>query len=237
MSEITNEQQLTAQGEELDDFDVEGHGLKEIALGLSAATIVAGGAGATALAMDNPLPGTTSGARTTVTGVQDDVRDQRAWAERVATGALDRTGEQVGSTVREADRLTTWAGTTVTTTTTPVIEDANQAVAETTDLAEQAVADPVGSTDRAVDNAMKAARDTRDGAVVTAKDTATRTERTVATTVTTAGETAADAAELATSTAGEVHETVDPQASVQMDEEGATVQAGAAGKTVTVSTG
>jgi hypothetical protein len=89
MTDIANEQQLAAQGEELDDFDVEGHGLKEIALGLSAATIVAGGAGATALALDNPLPGTTSGARAAVSGLQADVEEQRAWAERVA----DRAGD------------------------------------------------------------------------------------------------------------------------------------------------
>lgn len=59
---------------EIDEFDVEGHGLREVAMGLSAATAIAGCAGAAALALDNPLPGTTSGARAAAAGVQQDVQ-------------------------------------------------------------------------------------------------------------------------------------------------------------------
>ena len=53
----------------------------------------------------------------------------------------------------------------------------------------------------------------------------------------TAEQTAADAAETALSTAGTAQELVNPQASVHMDDEGVTVQVGAAGTAVTVTTG
>lgn len=69
MSEISN-QNTTAQDEELDDFDVEGLGLKDVAVaaaGLTAAGTIAGGAGAAAMAVDNPVPGTTAGADAVVT--------------------------------------------------------------------------------------------------------------------------------------------------------------------------
>lgn len=248
MTEIVNEEQLTTQGEELDDFDVEGHGLKEIALGLSAATIVAGGAGAAALAMDNPMPGTTSGARQTVAGAQQDVQDRTLWAERVAGDALTTADGTIERTLRSAERTVTFATTTVTTTTAPVLADvdalvdgttevAQRAVADTVDLAEQTVADPIGTTDRAVDAAMVTARDTmvtaratRDAAMATAGQTAD-------TAVKTATTTAKEATDLATTTVGNVQEVLDPEADVQMDDGGATVHVGVAGASVTVSTG
>lgn len=259
MSEISNEDQLTAQGEELDDFDVEGHGLKEIALGLSAASIVAGGVGATALALDNPIPGTTAGVQATVAGAQKDVQSQRDWAERLAGNTAERAGEAAEGALSDVNRLSAWADRTVTTTTTPVTQRvdatvaeatamAEQTIEETTQLAHRVVDDPIGTTDRIVDRTITTVRETRDEAVTTAKDTVVVVEQTAATAVTTAqqtagtavttaGQAAGEAAETALSAAGDVQELVNPQASVHIDEEGATVQAGAAGVTVTISHG
>ena len=248
MSEIANEEQLATQGEELDDFDVEGHGLKEVALGLSAATIVAGGAGAAALAMDNPLPGTTSGAQRVVAGAQHDVENRRLWAERVGADALRTAGDTAGDVTRGADRTVTWAGSTATRTTAPVVAQvdaaaaaaldlADRTVADATGLATETAADPIGTTDRIVDETMVVARDTRDGAAGTANQAVTTAEKAVGDTATTAGQAVGDAAELATTTAGDVQAIADPRADVEMDDEKTTVQAGAAGTTVTVSTG
>lgn len=248
MSEIGNEDQLTAQGQELDDFDVEGHGLKEVAIGLSAASVVATGIGATALALDNPIPGTTAGIQATVAGVQKDVDNQRAYAERLAGGVVEQAGETAGGALRDVDRLSAWADRTVATTTNPMTqrvdaeltaatELAQQTVADTSELAGRALQDPIGTTDRVLDTAVSAAREIRDDALNTTRDAVATAERTVDAGVTTAEQATADVAETALSTVGDVQELVDPRAGATMDEESVTVQVGAAGTTITVSTG
>lgn len=246
MSEIDST--APAQGAELDDFDVEGHGLKEIALGLSAATIVAGGAGATALAMDNPVPGTTSGAHAVIAGASADVESRRVWAQGMTDRMTDRAVGYVTETLRDVQQASDELTTMVTTTTSPVLEDVDATAKDAADLAQEAADDPIGTTDRIVDEAIVAARDARDQAVLTAKDAVATADKTAAAAVKTAEQTAADAlvtaqqkADEATTLAGStvvtVQQTVDPKADVETGEGGTTVQVGAAGVTVTVSTG
>lgn len=89
---------------EIDELDVEGHGLREVAIGLSAATAIAGGAGAAALALDNPLPGTTSGARAAVAGAQQDVQEHADWAVRTAGRCRRRRRRRADPTARPSRR-------------------------------------------------------------------------------------------------------------------------------------
>ena len=235
MTSSTNE-----QAQELDDLDVEGHGLKEVALGLSAATIVAGGAGAASLALDNPLPGTTSGISTAVAGVHGDVDDTLTRTQGVASGAVTTAGTAIDDVERLADRTGSFAISTTTPVADRAISVATGAVGDVTDLAGDVVSDPIGTTDRAVDAALMTARDTRDDAVDTAGTTASTAvriaDRTTTTATGTATDAAGDAASLATSTATEVHSTLDPSVGIQQDDGGTSVSVGAAGTTVTVDT-
>lgn len=259
MSEISNESTAAAQGAELDDFDVEGHGLKEIALGLSAATIVAGGAGATALAMDNPAPGTTRGVHELVRGASGDVRDRAQWATGMAERTNERATTYVADTLRGVQQLTDEVTTIVTTTTSPVLTEVDAKVADATLLAQQAAEDPIGTSDRKLDEAMTLYRDTRDQAVITAKDGVATLDKAAAEGVKTAEQTAKDgvktaeqtandgvkaaadaaagATTLATSTLDSVQKTLDPKVQVETGEGGTTIHAGAAGTSVTVTHG
>jgi hypothetical protein len=223
MSEIPNKSE---QPQELDDFDVEGHGLKEVALGLSAAGIVAGGAGAASLALDNPLPGTTAGVQAAVAGVHSDVDERLTWTQGAAAGAFATAGAAATDVQQLADRTGTFAVSTATTTAQPVVDIATGAVTAATDLAGAAAADPIGTSDRLVDETLQTVRDTRGEAIATATDAVERVEQTASTAVTTVGQTA-DAAVAA----------VDPQVGVESEEGETTVSVSAAGKSVTVQTG
>jgi hypothetical protein len=247
MSEISNGNTVSAQGEELDDFDVEGHGLKEIALGLSAASIVASGAGAAALAMDNPAPGTTSGAQTVVAGVQSDLDERRGWA----VGVGDRAVDFAGSTTQDVQRTTDRTVTVVTTTVTPVTDLANaavsdvsaiagDAVADASDLANRTVANPIGTADRAVDSTMVVARETRDNALITATDAVSKADKAAADAVTLVGETADSGVRTARNTPREAQQIVDqadPSADVQMKDGGVQAEAHVAGTSVSANSG
>lgn len=75
-----------------DEFDVEGHGFKEVAVGLTAAGVMASGAYA-AVNMANVAPGTTGGAGALVAGVQDDVADRTPWLQQTTTAPTEVGGE------------------------------------------------------------------------------------------------------------------------------------------------
>ena len=232
MTSSTNE-----QAQELDDLDVEGHGLKEVALGLSAATIVAGGAGAASLALDNPLPGTTSGISTAVAGVHGDIDDTLTRTQGVSSQTLVTAGAAVDDVQRLADRTGSFAISTTTPVADRAISVATGAVGDVTDLAGDVVSDPIGTTDRVVDAAITTARDTRDNALKTVSSTATTAVDTADRAAATATETAGEATSLATSTATQVHTTLDPSVGIQQNEAGGTsVSVEAAGTTVTVDT-
>jgi hypothetical protein len=222
----------TAQPEELDDFDVEGHGLRELALGsLSAATIVAGTAGV-AMSMDNPLPGTTGGAQAAVAGVQADVDHRAAWAQGVTYDAVDRVDDTAVATLETAGELAAAVQADVRAATDPAIE-----------IAVQVAQDPIGTTDRTVDRAIHTTRDARDEALATADRTVADATRLAAATVTAAQETADDGVNTADATAaqaltavGDAYNRVDPKAEINTDD-GISAQIHVAGKTVTVSAG
>jgi len=230
MNEI-HEQTTDAQPEELDDFDVEGHGLREVALTLGAATVVASGASA-ALALDNPAPNTTRGADAAIAGIQRDVTDRATWADGVAGGV-------VRDAVTQIDGAARLAGTTADSAVTalrPIGDQATGVVTQATTLAGDVASDPVGSSDRLVDGAVSDVRATRDGAVSTVNQEVSNattlafgvvsdTDRAVSGTVSGVDRTAAEALR-----------TVSPTAEVEHGDEGTTVKAGAAGKTATVTT-
>lgn len=232
MSEISN-QTTGAQGEELDDFDVEGHLIKEVAL---VAGILAGGAGA-ALAVDNPAPGTTNGVRAVVSGAYDDTKNRLTWSQEVTSTAVKAASTTLGDAHEFADRTGATVINAAGETLAPVVDDAGVAVGQATQLAGEAAEDPIGTTDREVDSAIKTVRDTRDDAIAAAKDAADTADRAAAAAITAAGETADDAVVIAQSTADGVYSTADPRAEGSVGPDGATVTVGAAGKSVTVQAG
>lgn len=176
---------------EVDDLDVEGHGMKEVALGLSAATIVASGAAA-ALAVDSPIGGTTSGARGVV-----------AAADRAASGAQDDVQSALTFTTGTVDAT---AGRSIAAV-TPVGNLAVDVAVDAVDATMRVASDPIGSTDRLTDAAISDARNLRDAAVQATDDAAanatTSAHRTAQETTTAAGSTAATLADSTTRTASD----------------------------------
>lgn len=156
MSNISDLTTTAPQGEELDDFAAENHGLKEIALGLSAASIVAGGAGAMSLTLDNPLPGATAGVQPAVSGAQAEAQRTADGVQGVTDRALDRAGSEVHDLQSLADRSVTFVATTAV----PVVDLAPVQAQEAVHLATQVAADPIGAGDGIVDGGLSAARDT-----------------------------------------------------------------------------
>jgi len=222
MNEI-NEQTTDAQPEELDDFDVEGHGLREVALTLGAATVVA--SGASALALDNPAPNTTRGADAAIAGIQSDVTDRVAWADGVAGGVVRDAGTQIDGAARLAGTTADSAVTAVR----PIGDQATAVVTDATTLAGEVASDPVGSSDRLVDRAVSDVRETRDGALRTA-------DQEVSNATTLASGVVSGAVSDVDRTAADALRTLNPTAEVEQGDDGTTVKAGAAGKTVTVTT-
>lgn len=232
MTDISN--QGTDQPQEVDDFDVEGHILKEVAV---AATLLAGGAGATSLALDNPLPGTTSGAQSVVAGVHSDVDDRVTWAQGVAAGPL----ATAAGAVADAQAAVDDAASVAVTTATPVVGSVTDTVTRTTELAGEVVADPIGTSDRVVDESVQTVRETRDKALVTAKDAAgtavTTATGAIGAAVDTAGGAVGTTTTVATSTAQSAYDLVDPTVEIGNEEGKTSASVGAAGKTVRVEVG
>ena len=247
MSEISN-QPSAAQGEELDDFDVEGHGLKEVALGLSAATVMAGGVGAAAMALDNPLPGTTAGVQAVASGAYSDAEHRLTWAQGVTTGAVNQAGAAVDDVQQLADETALYATTTAveaadetvafaTTTVQPVKDQVDATAAEATALAQTIAGDPIGTTDRLVDKAVVTVRDARDSAIATVNTAPETVNSAASSVVTIVSQATGDVERLAHSTIEQAQATVDPQVEASTGSEGTTVTVGAAGTSVTVSAG
>lgn len=204
---------------EVDDLDVEGHSMKDVALGLSAATIVASGA-ATTLGIDSPLGGTTSGARGIV-------------------AAADRTGSGAQDDVHSALTFTTnAAGATVATgiaTVTPVGNLAVDVASDTVSSTMRIASNPVEETDRIADAAIADARNLRDAALQVSTDAAANAtasaQQTAEQTRTAAESTAVTVAQSITTTATTVA-TQPVGASASSNDGSTTISATAAGITV-----
>lgn len=247
----TQDTSLDGRATEVDDLDVEGHGMREVAIGVSAAAIVASGAGA-AFAMDgaSSTKGTTQGiggivaaAESAGAGISSDVAN--------LTGAAAETG---GNTAHKAIRATD-----------PITAQAQLMLADTHDVGQAAVDrvnqvanDPVEETDVIVDQAMKDARDLRDATKKTAEaqlseaqakahDAATQAvtaaQQTASQAVTTTGTTAKTATDAANAAVAQASDTakkaLGEDAGVKVGHSGGTTTASvtAAGYTAEVSVG
>lgn len=123
-----------------DDLDVEGHGLKEIAAGLSTAAILASGAAGVMHATQGGSGGGSVTAGPASVSIQADpssTRDVTAQAQDRAQSAASAAA-QTGATV------------------------AGNAVDAVTNISDPLRTDPVGSTDRLVDQTIHQVRDARD---------------------------------------------------------------------------
>lgn len=187
---------------EVDDLDVEGHGMKEVALGLSAASLVTAGGGVALASGEAPAGGTGArgvAAQQLAEGARGDLRGDVATAKRVADRAVQRgTGvvTPIGTQAQGAlAHVVTYAGSTAGT-----MSGAVSATAHTV------VSDPMGSTDAAVDRAMRDARVLRDSTIGTAGSAAAGGVKLVGATATGAQATAQAAAGQLAERAGEAAE-------------------------------
>ena len=179
----TQDTSFDGHATEVDDLDVEGHGMREVALGLGAATIVASGAGA-ALAM-NPTSGTSG----TTTGVSGVVAAAQAAAGGVASDAMTLTGAASETAVDTAQHGIT-ALDPIGQQAQLLLADADATTQAATQRAEQIAADPFEEVDRLHDQVVKDVRALRDGALTTAGTTIVEAQAAAHSAVTTLGTTA-----------------------------------------------
>lgn len=230
-----------------DALDVEGHGFKEVAIGLTAAGVVVTGASA-AMAMSNPAPGTSNGVHAVVGGVQDDTTGRTDWIARTTLAPSAQVNDKATDAIGAAS-----VGTPQTPTTSRRIGGVEPVVSEAT-------GDPMGWSDRQSDHWVSDARDVRDSTIsgatqfaadtnTTARQTAASAGETLDATQATAGQTAdgtkATAGQKVDSTRTTAGQTVDstqgtvsqvsPKASADLKGRHATAQAG--GATVTADVG
>lgn len=208
MSDNASTTDVTALGQPDDDFDVEAHGMREMAIGLSAATVVAGSAGAAAACMDfggEPEPQRLPLAAPSAPSVND---------HRLAQPAdlVDRAVDRAGVSVVDVQRAAGGSATLLVGVGKPGSHQSSYAM---------------GQVDRTTDEALRTARELRDSTLKTATDVA-------ASTAATAQATAHDTADRAAEVAREAWKTLNPRASVSRHGSGATVQVSAAGKSVTI---
>jgi hypothetical protein len=145
---------------DVDDLDVDGHGLKEIAAGLSTVAVLATGAAGLAQMTTNTHSANPGGSAGGISASVVTPAAQTDLVNQVKDGVTQAA--QGGSTATQS------AATSVTGAATTTYGQAVDTVAPV-------VLDPIGSTDRAVDQTLTQARTLRDGAITTATTTATTT--------------------------------------------------------------
>ncbi len=146
-----------------DELDVEGHGLKEIAVGLSTAALLATGAAGAVQAGSGsgPVGGTVHAGPASIS-VQADPGQARDMTRGLSNQA------QTADLAVQSPELGQNGGT--------IGNTAGAAVDEATKATESLRADPMGSVDRTVDQTIDQARDARDSAIGTAQSTAASTQ-------------------------------------------------------------
>jgi hypothetical protein len=162
---LTATEQAGTDEQVMDIDDVEGHGLREVAAGLGAAAVLAGGAGAATAAVANlsvhpSLPGTGTQASVSINdpitasdqavdGAIADVRADRAAAIDLAAHEVSATASNVGTASRlasqEVGAAARLAGN-ATTTATKVTAGVENAAFETTNKAGSTAGSTVTST-------------------------------------------------------------------------------------------
>lgn len=218
----------TTPAPEVDDFDVEGHGLREVAIGVSAATLLATGSAATlAHADSDPFKRTLKAAGGLVTAVQQDVRQLSDDALATAGEAARTAGSEVGKARVTASDAARDAVVTVGQTGDAARQIADSAVTQVGDTTRPVLTDPVRWSDGVVDRTVAETRATRDQAVRLTISTAETAQKTVAEVPETLETTATNAAST-------VAETADLSVEAQT-EDGASASVGAAGHRATVT--